>query len=50
LNVEVGQPHPRCLMRSPDGRGMAWIWSGGSVLAYGLCEGCACPRTGQGSS
>jgi hypothetical protein len=45
LNIEIGQPMDRCLEKSPDGRGMAWLWSGGSLLAYGLCEGCkACPR------
>lgn len=37
LNLEIGAPRPRCLMKSPDGRGLAWLRSGGSVLAYGIC-------------
>lgn len=35
---------PRCLSRSPDGRGMAWILSGGSVADYGACSQRRCPR------
>lgn len=31
-------PAPRCLYRSPDGRGLAWLKSGGEVLVYGHCE------------
>ena len=38
LNVEIGQPMPRCSLLSPDGRGLRWLHSGGSVLAYGCCE------------
>jgi hypothetical protein len=45
LNVEIGTPLPRCAQRSPDGRGLAWIASGGSWLAYGHCRASACPRT-----
>ena len=43
LNVEIGQPMPRCQQQSPDGRGLAWLWSGGSPLAYGQCCRSACP-------
>ena len=25
LNVEIGQPLQRCKVRSPDGRGLAWL-------------------------
>ena len=48
LNVEIGTPLLRCLQRSPDGRGLAWKASGGSVLAYGVCGGAQCPRSGGG--
>jgi hypothetical protein len=44
LNVEVGAPLPRCLEKSPDGRGLVWWMSGGSVLAYGHCRQHGCPR------
>lgn len=44
LNVEVGQPAPRCRLRCPDGRGDAWLLSGGSPLAYGYCSIRGCPR------
>jgi len=37
-------PAPRCLYRSPDGRGLAWLKSGGSVLSYGRCEQQHCER------
>jgi hypothetical protein len=43
LNIEVGTPAPRCLFQAPDGRGLAWMLSGGSVLAYGLCLQSNCP-------
>ena len=46
LNIEIGSPQPRCSHRSPDGRGLAWLVSGGSVLAYGCCEQRQCPRVG----
>jgi hypothetical protein len=44
LNLEVGQPRARCKQLAPDGRGLAWLMSGGSPLAYGRCECAACPR------
>ena len=44
LNLEVGTPMPRCTGRSPDGRGLAWLLSGGSALAYGICAKVKCPR------
>lgn len=47
LNVEIGAPHPRCLLQSPDGRGLAWLHSGGSVLAYGPCSARSCPRVAR---
>lgn len=44
LNIEIGTPAARCLARPPDGRGvtrdgstLAWLRSGGSLLAYGRC-------------
>ena len=43
LNVEIGSPSPRCLSKSPDGRGLLWYFSGGSVLAYGVCSQNDCP-------
>jgi hypothetical protein len=45
LNIEIGQPMTRCLERSPDGRGLIWLLSGGSLLAYGICCRSGCPRT-----
>lgn len=36
---------PRCGVRSPDGRGLAWVLSGGSPLAYGKCDANQCWRT-----
>ncbi len=44
LNVEIGSPQDRCMLRSPDGRGLAWVLSGGSALAYGYCYPNSCPR------
>lgn len=51
LNVEIGTPHPRCLLKPPDGRGVTcdggtldYLRSGGSVFAYGLCEAATCPK------
>ncbi len=38
---------PRCAKQSPDGRGRAWLWSGGSPTAYGPCCLTGCPRAGQ---
>ena len=43
LNIEIGTPVPRCMERSPDGRGAAWVASGGSMLAYGVCCASGCP-------
>ena len=42
--IEVPQAEPRCLYLSPDGRGTAWVDSGGSVLAYGICQRAHCYR------
>lgn len=42
LSINLMTPLPRCLYRSPDGRGLAWLKSGGEVLAYGLCEQVHC--------
>ena len=44
LNIEIGEPSKRCSLLSPDGKGMRWIASGGSALAYGLCTKRECPR------
>ena len=44
LAIYALQPLPRCLYRSPDGRGLAWLKSGGSVLSYGQCEQSHCER------
>jgi hypothetical protein len=43
LNLEVGAAADRCSLQSPDGRGLAWLLSGGSKLAYGVCCAAACP-------
>jgi len=42
LAIYSSDPAPRCLYRSPDGRGLAWLKSGGSVLVYGRCEQSHC--------
>lgn len=34
----------RCSRRPPDGRGLAWLLSGGSPLSYGACCAAKCPR------
>ena len=45
LRVElVPSTAPRCSRRPPDGRGLAWLLSGGSALAYGACCAVKCPR------
>lgn len=44
LCVEIGEGRPRCLRQSPDGRGLAWYFSGGSELAYGVCSPVGCPQ------
>lgn len=60
LNVEIGQPAPRCTLKLPDhwtGKGrsaLRWLGSGGSPLVFGHCSAC-CPSasefgvTGSGS-
>ena len=45
LNVEIGTPAPRCKQRSPDGRGLAYLLSGGDAIAYGRCHKNACKRS-----
>lgn len=47
LRSEIIPSAGRCLEQSPDGRGLAWMWSGGSVLAYGCCALSTCPRAIQ---
>jgi hypothetical protein len=44
LRIEILPDGHRCSRRSPDGRGLAWLLSGGSVTSYGRCEVSACPR------
>lgn len=49
LNVEIGQPIPRCLNKIPEhwtgpaALGLRWVASGGSPLVLGACQpnGCA---------
>lgn len=36
---------PRCLRRAPDGRGLAWMASGGSLADYGECRSRGCPMS-----
>ncbi|MBK8188851.1 MAG: hypothetical protein IPK79_00190 [Vampirovibrionales bacterium] len=44
LNVEAsGAALDRCLLQSPDGLGLRWWLSGGSILAYGICTLANCP-------
>lgn len=50
LSINRMTPLPRCLYRSPDGRGLAWLRSGGEVVAYGMCEQSHCERAGNGSA
>lgn len=50
LNVEYMSPLPRCRQLSPDGRGTAWLASGGSPLAYGHCCRSVCPRLNGGDT
>lgn len=45
LSINVMAPQPRCLFRSPDGRGLAWMKSGGELEAYGRCEQAHCEHT-----
>lgn len=44
LSINVMTPLPRCLFRSPDRRGLAWLKSGGEVEVYGRCEQIHCER------
>jgi hypothetical protein len=49
LNVEVATPQARCINKPPENAaGMKadafrWILSGGSELAFGLCDSADCP-------
>jgi hypothetical protein len=44
LRIEVlPSREPRCSQKSPDGRGLAWLMSGGDPLAYGMCCRAGCP-------
>jgi hypothetical protein len=49
LNIEVGQPLPRCRLKLPEhwsgpGRSsLRWLASGGSPLVFGLCTPGECP-------
>ena len=47
LSIYRMQPLPRCLFRSPDGRGLAWMKSGGPLESYGICEQMHCERARQ---
>jgi hypothetical protein len=48
LNVEIGSPSPRCTQKSPDGLGLRWWLSGGSLLSYGVCDVRNCPEKRSG--
>lgn len=49
LNVEIGQPLPRCRCLTPDEwgaediRATRWLLSGGSPLVLGVCCADSCP-------
>lgn len=49
LNIEIGQPMPRCRLRAPrhwsgfDPRGTRWLLSGGNGLVFGICSASSCP-------
>jgi len=43
LHLDPLTPADRCGDQSPDGRGRAWLDSGGSPLAYGRCARGGCP-------
>jgi hypothetical protein len=52
LNIEIGQPAPRCIERLPKhwpagSSALRWIGSGGDVLVFGLCAFGPCPRRAQ---
>ena len=44
LRTEMVPQGVHCSLRSPDGRGLAWLLSGGSPFAYGQCSRSGCPR------
>lgn len=44
LRIEIVPSSSRCALRSPDGRGLAWLLSGGSPISYGACCVAGCPR------
>ena len=51
LNVEIGTPMPRCMLKPPDGRGVTkdggtldWLRSGGKEMDYGVCCAVGCPE------
>ena len=50
LSINIMTPLPRCLYRSPDGRGLAWLKSGGDMESYGLCEQQHCERAKQSNA
>ena len=37
LNIEATVHVDRCALRSPDGRGLRWLMSGGEAIASGAC-------------
>lgn len=43
IAIEIGKALDRCAEQSPDGRGLAWLRSGGSPLAYLPCCRRHCP-------
>ena len=49
LNTEPQKPADRCKYKSPDGRGLAWLNSGGSGLTYGRCCKVGCPLLKEGN-
>lgn len=48
LNIEIGQPQPRCIEKKPEHwpesmSGLRWLASGGNWSVFGLCS-FDCPR------
>lgn len=43
LNIEYMGGGTYCTLQSPDGRGAAWLLSGGAIEAYGQCYEYRCP-------
>jgi hypothetical protein len=49
LNIEIGTPMERCLLKLPDGwteKGLTasrWLLSGGDCLIFGICSS-NCPK------